>query len=102
MSLREASEQTVKHAVMKAEVLAALIHKAAAIKASSPNAKMLLDEYQASIVTGFEVPTLRKRRWQGLPPQFLKIGSKVRYDYFELERFIHSCVRSSTTDSGGK
>jgi len=74
--------------------------KANQLKNLNPKAKLLLDEYQAANVTGFEVATLRKRRWQGLAPRFLKIGSKIRYDYFELETFLDSCVRKSTTDQG--
>ena len=59
--------------------------------------KTLLTEQEASAVTGFKVATLRKRRWQGLPPRFLKVGSKVFYDLNDLEDYLHSCVRTSTT-----
>lgn len=62
--------------------------------------KTLLNEHSASEVTGFKVATLRKRRWQGLPPRFLKVGSKVFYDRDELQGFLEDCVRSSTSDNG--
>jgi hypothetical protein len=100
MSHHKTPEHALKQLALQTETIATLIQKAALLKATSSQARILLDEYQASILTGFEVPTLRKRRWQGLPPQFLKIGSNVRYDYFELERFINSCVRNSTSDKG--
>lgn len=58
---------------------------------------ILLNENKASAVTGFKVTTLRKRRWQGLPPRFLKVGSKVFYDANELQLFLQGCVRESTS-----
>lgn len=62
--------------------------------------KKLLNEIQASEITGFAVRTLRKRRWEGKAPRFLKVGSKVFYDPNELENFLKSCVRNSTSDLG--
>ena len=63
--------------------------------------KTLLTEEQASYMTGFKVATLRKRRWQGLPPRFLKVGSKVFYDEGILQEYLHSCVRHSTSQKQG-
>lgn len=63
--------------------------------------KIILTESQASQVTGFKIATLRKRRWQGLPPRFMKVGSKVFYAEHDLEVFLESCVRTSTSDTGG-
>lgn len=82
------------------EELSNLATKASQLRSSDPNARLLLDEHQASTITNLEVATLRKRRWQGLPPRFYKIGSKIRYDYFELQEFLNSCSRASTTDEG--
>ena len=62
--------------------------------------KTLLNEHSASEIIGFKVATLRKRRWQGLAPRYLKVGSKVFYDRDELQGFLEGCVRSSTSDSG--
>ena len=62
--------------------------------------KILLNEQAASEVIGFAVKTLRKRRWQGLPPRFLKVGSKVFYSKEDLQEFLDNCVRSSTSDKG--
>lgn len=58
--------------------------------------RTLLNETQASQVIGFKVSTLRKRRWQGLPPKFLKVGSKVFYDANDIQDYLNSCVREST------
>ena len=63
--------------------------------------KTLLNESQASEAIGFKVATLRKRRWQGLPPRFLKVGSKIFYDQNDLNNFLESCVRVSTTENDG-
>lgn len=62
--------------------------------------KTLLTETKASEVVGFTTATLRKRRWQGLPPRFLKVGSKVYYDKNDLQDFLESCIRTSTSDQG--
>lgn len=61
--------------------------------------KQLLNEHTASEMTGLKVSTLRKRRWQGLPPRFLKVGSKVFYEYDDLQNFLKDCRVSSTTYS---
>ena len=63
--------------------------------------KILLNEYKASDVTGLKPATLRKRRWQGLPPRFFKVGSKVYYDRDDLQDFLEGCMRTSTSDQGG-
>ncbi|MES2252455.1 MAG: DNA-binding protein [Pseudomonadota bacterium] len=62
--------------------------------------KTLLNETKASEVVGFTTATLRKRRWQGLPPRFLKVGSKVYYDHDDLQEFLEGCRRTSTSDQG--
>ena len=62
--------------------------------------KTLLNETKASEVVGFTTATLRKRRWQGLPPRFLKVGSKIYYDRDDLQAFLESCIRISTSDKG--
>ena len=40
----------------------------------------LLNEHEAAQVLGLKVATLRRWRWAGKPPRFLKIGAAVRYD----------------------
>jgi hypothetical protein len=62
--------------------------------------KVLLTEYQASDAIGLKVATLRKRRWQGLAPRFLKVGSKVFYDQNDIQDYLNSCIRQSTSDQG--
>ncbi len=61
----------------------------------------LLNEHEAAYALGLKVATLRRWRWAGKPPRFLKIGSAVRYDPDELADFLEAARRTSTTDSGG-
>lgn len=60
----------------------------------------LLNEREAAGVLGLKVATLRRWRWAGKGPCFLKIGSAVRYDPPELAAFIEAARRSSTSDRG--
>ena len=61
----------------------------------------LLNEHEAAHALGLKVATLRRWRWAGKPPEFLKIGSAVRYDPGVLAEFIKAARRTSTTDTGG-
>jgi predicted DNA-binding transcriptional regulator AlpA len=60
----------------------------------------LLNERQAADLLNIKVPTLRRWRWAGKGPRFLKIGGAVRYDRADLEGFISSARRTSTSDTG--
>ena len=60
----------------------------------------LLKEDQAANILSLEVATLRRWRWAGTGPKFLKIGGAVRYDLAVLEAFIEASRRSSTSDPG--
>jgi hypothetical protein len=60
----------------------------------------LLNERQAAEILNLKVPTLRRWRWAGKGPAFLKIGGAVRYDPAELDRFVGSARRTSTSDPG--
>ncbi len=61
----------------------------------------LLNESEAATALGLKVATLRRWRWAGKPPEFLKIGSAVRYDPGVLAEFIEAARRTSSTDTGG-
>ena len=80
-----------------------LSQKALALKQSSQQSSQqsrLIDEHEAAYRLGLKVATLRRWRWAGKPPRFLKIGSAVRYDPDELADFIDAARRTSTSDSG--
>ena len=60
----------------------------------------LLTEFEAASVLGVSPKTLRRWRWAGRPPAFVKIGSAVRYDPTEIQGLIDAGRRSSTSDLG--
>ena len=60
----------------------------------------LITERAAAARLGLKVSTLRRWRWAGKPPRFLKIGAAVRYDPAELAAFIEAARRTSTSDAG--
>ncbi len=64
------------------------------------NLKSLLNEYEAAARLALKVATLRRWRWSGHGPPFIKIGAAVRYDPDDVEAFIEAGRRSSTSDLG--
>ena len=60
----------------------------------------LLHEAEAAKILSVKVSTLRRWRWSGDGPRFLKIGAAVRYDPQELKDYLARQVRSSTSDPG--
>ena len=62
--------------------------------------KSLMNEREAAKRLGLRVSTLRRWRWAGKGPSFLKIGGAVRYDLADLEAFIEASRRRSTSDRG--
>ncbi|MEB2346060.1 MAG: helix-turn-helix domain-containing protein [Deltaproteobacteria bacterium] len=60
----------------------------------------LVTEHEASVILGLSVRTLQKWRLQGNGPRFVKLGHAVRYDPAELEHYIDSARRRSTSDAG--
>ncbi len=76
-----------------------LSQKALALKQSSQQSR-LIDEHEAAYRLGLKVATLRRWRWAGKPPRFLKIGAAVRYDPAEIAALIEAARRTSTSDPG--
>ena len=60
----------------------------------------LLKESEAARILNVEIATLRRWRWAGTGPRFLKIGVAVRCDPADLEPFIGEARRTSTSDDG--
>jgi len=52
----------------------------------------------AAVYCGSSVSTLNKRRCRGEPPPFIKIGKIVLYDVVDLDEWLASCRRRSTSD----
>jgi len=60
----------------------------------------LLNEREAAERLGLAVATLRRWRWAGRGPRFLKIGATaVRYSLEELDAFLAAAQRTSTSDN---
>ena len=51
-----------------------------------------LSEKEASSILGLTVKSLQKRRWEGLPPPYLKIGRKVRYRLSDILEYLETCT----------
>ena len=64
------------------------------------NSDRLLTVTEAAAFLNISVKTLRRWRWAGKPPRFVKIGYAVRYDPADLSAFIEAGRRTSTTDTG--
>ncbi|SEK98549.1 helix-turn-helix transcriptional regulator [Nitrosovibrio tenuis] len=63
----------------------------------------LLNTSQAARYLGLSKAFLERDRWAGAKVPFIKIGSRaVRYRLQDLERYIESCIRKSTSDTGRK
>jgi hypothetical protein len=60
----------------------------------------LVDETKAAQLLDLRVKTLRRWRWAGKGPRFIKLGSAVRYRLADLDEFIAAGQRSSTSDTG--
>jgi predicted DNA-binding transcriptional regulator AlpA len=60
----------------------------------------LLRESEAAELLSLKVATLRRWRWSGDGPGFVKLGSSVRYRLSDIEDFIESGRRRSTSDPG--
>jgi predicted DNA-binding transcriptional regulator AlpA len=57
----------------------------------------LIKDTEAAKRLGLEVATLRRWRWSGKGPAFVKVGSAVRYDPAIIDQFIDGNRRSSTS-----
>ncbi|MEO6563431.1 MAG: helix-turn-helix domain-containing protein [Nitrosospira sp.] len=63
----------------------------------------LLNTIQAARYLGLSKAFLERDRWAGARVPFIKIGSRaVRYRLQDLEQYIESCMRKSTSDTGRK
>jgi hypothetical protein len=63
--------------------------------AGTPNADPLLSERELAARFGWSPKTLQRRRWAGLPPEFVKVGRSVRYRLSAAESFIRTGNRDA-------
>lgn len=63
----------------------------------------LLDTKQAAQFLGLSKAFLERDRWAGAKIPFIKIGDRaVRYRVEDLDAFIESRIRVSTSDTGAR
>ena len=60
----------------------------------------LLDEQAFEAEYGQPRRTLQKWRVEGRGPRFLKVGRRVFYRRCDIEEWLQTCLRSSTSDPG--
>lgn len=60
----------------------------------------LVTPLQAAEMLCLSELTLRKWRWEGKGPRFIKVGRKVAYKKTDLYEWVDSQSRASTSDSG--
>lgn len=62
----------------------------------------LLTTSEAAAILGMSKAFLERDRWAGARIPFIKLGARaVRYRQADLDSYIESKVRASTSDSGG-
>ena len=62
----------------------------------------LLHEAEAAQILSVKVSTLRRWRWSGDGPRFIKLGAAVCYDPQQLKDYLARQVRISTSDPGNE
>ena len=64
---------------------------------SSLEADCLLHETEVAKILSVKVSTLRRFRWAGTGPKFIKVGAAVRYDPETLKDYLAERERTSTS-----
>ncbi len=59
----------------------------------------LLKPEEAAVVLGLSTKTLARWRWAGRGPRYRKLGGAVRYSETDLQEFLESAKRRSTSDT---
>ena len=59
----------------------------------------LRNEHQTAELLGLSVKTLRRWRWIGKGPHFLKCGSAVRYADQDITAYLDAAQRRSTSEA---
>ncbi len=73
------------------------------LRADHPQAQIqhtFLTETEAANLLALSVKTLRQWRWAGIGPVHYKFGKAVRYSESDLQEYIASSQRKSTSDLG--
>jgi len=60
--------------------------------------RQAIDEFQAAKFLGVSVFWMRRARWAGGGPEFVRIGGRRLYTMQGLEAYRDKCTHSSTSD----
>ena len=66
---------------------------------TTPDKEPLLNDIEAAKELSLSPKTLRRWRWLGTGPEFLKLGGCVRYEPATLRSFKAASRRQSTTEA---
>jgi predicted DNA-binding transcriptional regulator AlpA len=66
------------------------------VTTTTTNTQKLLNEHEVAEILRVSAPTLRKWRWEGKGPQFVKIGQRVAYKLEEINSYINLNTHSNT------
>ena len=69
---------------------------------NTQNSAQLLTEIEVAKLLSIRPTTLRRWRWLGRGPSFVKVGAAVRYDPNDVSAFIEAGRRTSTSDLGSE
>ncbi|MBI9081855.1 MAG: helix-turn-helix domain-containing protein [Pseudodesulfovibrio sp.] len=64
------------------------------------NEAALLNQEQTAQFLNISPRTLEKWRWEGTGPRFCKIGRRAMYRPVDLQSYVDSQIRKSTSDPG--
>ena len=82
-----------RQALPVAEILSLLLNKNKENKM-----KILLNETETAEQLSLKTSTLRKWRYLGKGPSFVKFGSSVRYEQAAIITFINDSIKHSTSE----
>ena len=75
--------------------------QATQIAAADSSGMALLDTQRAAHYVGLSASTMAKLRLSGDGPPYFKLGRRVMYARGDIEAWLASCRRKSTSDPGG-
>lgn len=64
-------------------------------------APTLLTEAECALVRKMAKASVRRERWAGGGPPYIKMGRRIRYDLNDLIAWLDASKRTSTSDGGG-
>ena len=93
------SPKTVLFGFRRDDVFGIWLHDSGVLRLEiGDDMNSLITEHQAAEQMALTPSTLRKWRWLGKGPNFVKIGSAVRYEPSTIKAFIDKSVHQTTKE----